>query len=172
MKTLLRPLLLLGLLLSTFQASSQIIVQGISPAPIVTSYGFSWADPGGGDWSSPDFNIPGTFIQDTLMLVEDGTPGTNPEGHPISQEGCNVLTNNLSGKIAVIYRNSCEFSLKALNAQNAGAVGVILINNQLATIGLGGGTYGISVNIPVVMINNADGAILVNEMGNGSVVML
>ena len=63
------------------------------------------------------------------MMVDDGLPETNAQGNPISAEGCNPLINNLTGKIAVIYRNTCEFGAKALNAQNAGAIGVIIIKN-------------------------------------------
>ena len=43
---------------------------------------------------------------DTLMFVDDGTPGSNPQGNPVAAEGCNPLVNNLTGKIAVIYRNT------------------------------------------------------------------
>ncbi len=169
MKSLL--FILVSSLLSV-SAMAQIVVQGISPAPIANNYAFSWADPAGGDWATPDFNIAGTCVEDTLMLVEDGTPGTNLQGNPISQEGCNPLINNLTGKIAVIYRNSCEFGLKALNAQNAGAVGVIIINNDAGVIGMAGGANGLNVTIPVVMLSNADGAALVAEMSNGPVVVL
>jgi hypothetical protein len=77
----------------------------------------------------------------------------------------------LTGKIAVIYRNTCNFSLKALNAQNAGAVGVIIINRDPEVVGMGAGTDAPSVTIPVVMLTNFDGATLVNEMANGPVVV-
>lgn len=170
MKTLL--LVLFGtLFLFSNLFSQQIIVNGVSPGSIAGAYNFTWADPGGFDWSTPDFNIPGTFVQDTLMLVEDGTPGTSSFGHPLSNEGCNTLTNNLNGKIAVVYRGGCEFSMKALMAQNAGAVGVIIINHSGDPIGMGGGTEGLNVTIPVVMISTLDGANIIAEMGNGPVVM-
>ena len=74
-------------------AHGQIAVKGISPGAIAGNYTFSWADPAGG-WGTPDFTVPNTWVEDTLMMVEDGTPGTNPQGNPISQEGCNPLTNN------------------------------------------------------------------------------
>jgi hypothetical protein len=171
MKTLLQFSTIIVVLIS-FNSKAQMVAQGISPAPIVNSYNFTWADPLGFDWSTPDFNIPGTFIQDTLMLVEDGSAGLNLQGNPISQEGCNTLINDLSGKIAVIYRNTCEFSTKALNAQNAGAIGVIIINKQSGVSGMAGGSSGLSVTIPVVMLSSIDGEILVTEMGFGPVVML
>ena len=154
----------------TFMSNAQVIVAGVSPQPIVANYTFTWADPGSG-WGTPDFNIPGTYVQDTLMLVDDGSQGTNAQGHPIAQEGCNPLINNLTGKIAVIYRNTCEFGMKALNAQNAGAVAVIVINRDPEVIAMGAGASGASVTIPVVMIQNSDGDAIVNQMASGAVVM-
>lgn len=152
-------------------AHGQIAVKGISPAAIAGNYTFSWADPAGG-WGTPDFTVPNTWVEDTLMMVEDGTPGTNPQGNPISQEGCNPLTNNLTGKIAVIFRNTCEFGAKALNAQNAGAVGVIIVNrNPGEWINMGPGANGATVTIPVVMLDFIDGMNIVQEMANGPVVM-
>ena len=118
----------LALCLATW-SFSQVIFSGISPASIAGNYNFSWAPPTAG-WGSPDFLVPGTFIQGELMIVEDGTPGTNPQGNPVSQEGCSPLTNNLTGKIAVVYRNTCEFGTKAKNAQDAGAIGVIVLNRD------------------------------------------
>ena len=126
-------LLSLTAVVAGFAAYGQVVVAGVSPAAIQGNYEFTTqancgAWPGetdDGTWgvlNNLDFNVAGTFIQDTLMLVEDGTPGTNPEGNPISQEGCDSLINDLTGKIAVIYRNTCAFTTKLLNAQNAGAV--------------------------------------------------
>jgi hypothetical protein len=146
----------------------QVIFSGISPESIAGNYNFSWAPPSAG-WGSPDFNTPGTFIQGTLKIVEDGTPGTNDQGHPISQEGCSPLTNDLTGKIAVVYRNTCEFGAKAKNAQDAGAIGVIVINRDPEVINMGAGADGANVTIPVVMLTNTDGAALVAEMTNGDV---
>ena len=151
--------------------NAQVIVAGVSPSNIVGNYANSWADPAGGDWTTPNFLIPGTFVEDTLMMVDDGSTGTNAQGNPISAEGCNPLINNLAGKIAVIYRNTCEFGAKALNAQNAGAIGVIIINRDPEVIQMGGGASGATVTIPVVMLSNTDGAILVNQMQSGPVVV-
>ncbi|MBM3418734.1 MAG: T9SS type A sorting domain-containing protein [Bacteroidetes bacterium] len=135
------------------------------------NYTHTWADPAGG-WGTPDFNIPGTFVEDTLMIVDDGSTGTNAQGNPISAEGCNPLINDLTGKIAVIYRNTCEFGVKALNAQTSGAVGVIIINrNPNEWINMGAGAQGANVTIPVVMLDLNDGQALVAEMLNGPVVV-
>ena len=167
MKKLLLTISAVALSAATY---AQVIVAGISPQSIVANYTHTWADPGSG-WGTPDFNIPGTYVQDTLMVVDDGSTGTNAQGNPISAEGCNPLINNLTGKIAVVFRNTCEFGMKALNAQNAGAVGVIVVNrNPGEVIAMGAGASGANVTIPVVMLDLNDGLSLIAEMANGPVV--
>ena len=127
-----KTLLLIGFLGMTLMAHSQVIFAVQSPSSIAGNYGFTWAPPSGG-WGTPDFLIPGTYVEDTLMFVDDSSAGTNPQGNPVSAEGCNPLVNDLTGKIAVIYRNTCEFGTKAMNAQNAGAVACIIINRDNRT---------------------------------------
>ena len=107
--------------------------------------------------STPDMTNPANAVQGILMMVEDGTPGTNPQGNPISQEGCNPLINDLSGKIAVIWRNTCNFDVKILNAQNAGAIGAIIINRQPGLVNMSPVNYGNLCTIPAVFIDNNDG---------------
>jgi len=43
--------------------------------------------------------------------------------------GCTAISTALTGKIAVIDRGVCTFSTKVRNAQAAGAVGVLIVNN-------------------------------------------
>ncbi|MFT7344090.1 MAG: hypothetical protein ACI9XP_000670 [Lentimonas sp.] len=154
----------------TFQSNAQIVARVVSPAGIAGNMDFEWAPPPG--WGSPDFNIPGTLVQDTLAFVEDGSPGTNPQGNPISQEGCNALINpsEIVGKIAILYRNVCEFGTKAKNAEDAGAVGVIIINRDEEAVGMGAGADGAGVTIPVVMIWGSQGATIKDAMADGPVV--
>lgn len=165
-------LLLLIVLSSGFMANSQVVFSGVSPASIQGNYDFAWADPAGGDWSCPDFLVPGTFVEDTLMIVDDGTPGLNLQGNPLSAEACNgPLINDLTGKIAVIYRNTCEFGYKALQAQDAGAVAAIIINREDEIVQMGGGVEGLNVTIPCVFVTSLTGNQLVTEMSNGPVVV-
>ncbi len=169
-----KTLLTLAIAASAFAANSQVACTGVSPSNISGDYAFEWADPGGNDWATPDFLTPGQFVQDTLAWAEDGTPGNSATyGHPISQEACNALDNNISdvsGKIAILYRGECEFGEKALNAENAGAVAVIIINHTGDPVGMGGGAQGLNVTIPVVMIGEQDGADVAAAMQNGPVV--
>jgi hypothetical protein len=46
----------------------------------------------------------------------------------VSSDGCSALS-GLAGAIALIPRGTCSFSIKIRNAQNAGAVGVVIRNN-------------------------------------------
>ena len=169
--------LILSLLVVTFAFASnaQVVVRGVSPVAIAYNFDFTWADPAGGDWSCPDFLIPNTFVQAPVMLVDDGTPGINEAyplpSHLLAEEACNPLVNDLTGKIAVFYRGSCQFGTKAFNAQTAGAVGAIIINHTGDAVGMAGGDDGLNVTIPMVMISQDGGAALVAEMMNGEVVM-
>jgi extracellular elastinolytic metalloproteinase len=77
-------------------------------------------------------------------------------------DGCTAITSNVAGQIAVIDRGTCEFGLKALNAQRARAAAVIIANNQGGTtvLVMGPGAVGSRVKIPAVMISQNDGAAL------------
>jgi hypothetical protein len=152
---------------------AQVICAVQSPANIAGNYDFTWADPPGG-WGTPDFLIPGTFVEDTLIMVNDGTPGTNATyGNLLAEEGCNPSpANAYAGKICVIRRNTCEFGTKAFEAQAAGAVAVIIVNRDPDVIGMGPGAQGANVTIPVVMLSSTDGQTLIDEMANGPVVCL
>lgn len=80
-------------------------------------------------------------------------------------DGCTPLTNasSLTNKIALIDRGNCEFSVKVLNAQQAGAAGVVIVNNGAsAPTAMGAGTSGASasVTIAAIMVAQADRAAL------------
>ena len=178
---------------TAFFASSQVVVVGVSPAAVQGNYTFAvqtdagWPSytpgqfPDSENWGMPlDFSVVGTYIQDTLVLVNDGTAGTDPNlGNPLSQEGCNPTAGNpYAGKIAVLRRNTCSFVNKALYAQNAGAIAVIVVDNiddaNLANNFMSAADTdpnGPLVTIPVVRISMSDGNHLINQMANGPVVM-
>ena len=164
--------LILSIVVATgsFVATSQVIFSAQSPASVAGLYSFT-SNGDGSSWGLLNLNNPADAITAELMLVEDGTPGTNLQGHPISQEGCSALNNDLTGKIAVIYRNTCSFGVKCLNAQTAGAIGVIIVNREPGLINMAGGAEGATVMIPVTFINDTDGAALISAMGSGPVVV-
>ena len=142
-------------MLSYIYSQAQLAVYCKTPASVAGSKVFTWAPPAG-NWGTPDLTIPENAITDTLMLVDDGTIGDSL--------ACNPLINDITGKIALLYRGACEFGVKAKNAQDAGAVGVIIINHSGAPVGMGPGAQGANVTIPVVMISTADGAAIGAEV--------
>ena len=150
---------------------AQINFNVLEPASVSGDYDFTWGMPENG-WGCPDFNVSNTYVLDTLMLVEDGTPGTNDQGNPISQEGCYPLTNDLSGKIAVCWRNTCLWYDKALNAQNAGAKALIIISRDDELVELGvQPPAGPDIIIPVTYIRFDDGMAIAEAMQSGPVVV-
>jgi subtilisin family serine protease len=68
---------------------------------------------------------------------------------------CGPIAENLAGKIALISRGTCDFSVKILNAQNAGAVGVVVVNREPGIIIMGQGTPP-QPTIPAYMVDLAD----------------
>ncbi|MEX2483269.1 MAG: PA domain-containing protein, partial [Brumimicrobium sp.] len=156
-------LLLFLSLTFTWALNAQVIFSGESPVSIQGSYDMTYTDPGGG-WGSPDLIDPTNSVLDTLVQFYDNTAGDSL--------GCfaAVNGNDVDGHIAVIYRGECEFGTKALNAQDAGAIACVIINNVPGgPVAMGAGADGANVTIPVVMIGDADGAILINEMQSNPV---
>lgn len=59
---------------------------------------------------------------------------------PSTSDACSPLTNNLAGQIALVDRGTCTFAVKVKNAQNAGAIAVLVADNAPGAppAGLGG----------------------------------
>lgn len=79
---------------------------------------------------------------------------------------------DLTGKIALIRRGDCEFGLKSFRAQQAGAIGVIILNRLYipdggGLVNMGAGAYGAQVNIPVVFLTREDGDIILEKLDAG-----
>jgi hypothetical protein len=106
------------------------------------------------------------ITEDLVLLVDEGID-------PDPNDGCESVTNasELAGKIAVIKRGTCEFGFKALLAESAGAIGVVVINNvEGAPIVMGGGDFGDQVTIPALMISDVTGAAIIAELEAGNTV--
>jgi hypothetical protein len=112
----------------------------------------------GTNWGEP-LNDPG--LQGTLELVNDGSESADL--------GCDALTGFTAGRIAMVRRGSCEFGTKALNAQNAGAIALVVVNNVggNGTIAMGAGVDGPSVTIPVAMVGNEHGDLVIARLQEG-----
>jgi PA domain len=74
--------------------------------------------------------------------------------------GCAPFVNaaDVSGRIALVDRGVCTFSVKALNAQAAGATGVLIGNNAGGSLTPGGD--GTGINIPVAGVLQATSTLL------------
>jgi len=115
-----------------------------------------------GDYAAiqASFGEPLTKITGNLVLVDDGTARA-------STLGCNPLVNSgeIAGNIAVIERGTCSFDIKVKNAENAGAIAVLVVNNVAgAPIIMGGDDY--TIYIPALMVSQADGQAIIAELGN------
>jgi len=100
----------------------------------------------------------------TTNMARRGTPTT-------TNDGCAALpAGSMAGKIVLIRRGTCSFYIKAWNAQQAGAAGVVLYNN---TTGLVSPTVAgtPAITIPVVAISQADGAATDARIAGGTVDM-
>jgi subtilisin-like proprotein convertase family protein len=72
---------------------------------------------------------------------------------------------SLTGKIALINRGTCSFVIKVKEAQIAGALAVIMVNNAAGAPIIMGGTDN-TITIPAVMISNVDGATFAAQIAN------
>jgi serine protease len=100
---------------------------------------------------------------------ENTTPISGQFVHAGLGKPADVAAVNLRGKFALISRGEIPFQDKALNAQNAGAIGVIIYNNAP---GLARGSVGDdgAVKIPAAMIEQSVGAEIVAELQKSLVV--
>ncbi len=103
-------------------------------------------------------------ITEDVVLVDDGSAAPT--------EGCQALVNGnvVDGKIALIDRGDCTFVEKVGNAEDAGAIAAIMCNNVPGAPITMGGTG--AVNIPSVMISQADCDVIKAQLDNGVVVTL
>ena len=92
----------------------------------------------------------GTVVAATDESNETGTSAT---------DACTALTNAsaVTGRIALIDRGNCPFVVKAKNAQDAGAIAMIVVDNVTASSPIVPGGSDPSVTIPVVGITKTDG---------------
>jgi hypothetical protein len=97
----------------------------------------------------PPLSLPG--VTGEVMPVVSQAGGTGPGCEPFN------LINQMAvaGKIALIDRGVCAFTVKVKNAQIAGAKGVVIANNVAGVApGLGGSDP--TITIPAVSISQAD----------------
>ena len=101
--------------------------------------------------------LPTTPIEGDVVYLGEGCRA-NPEDP-------NPITEDLTGKVALFIRGTCSFVEKSRNAQERGAIAVIIANNQANELNfpiiMGGD--GFDVSIPVMMTDYDDGQTLINN---------
>ncbi|HET9484756.1 MAG TPA: M36 family metallopeptidase [Xanthomonadales bacterium] len=103
--------------------------------------------------------------------LELGNDGSTGDGTGTVNDGCEPLVGFTPGKIALLDRGLCEFGVKVLNAEQAGAKGAIIANTLGREVGnaMGPGVVGGQVTIPSVMIGESNGTRLKQAMTQGTV---
>lgn len=99
----------------------------------------------------PALNSPG--VTGEVMPVVDSPGNIGLACNPLSAANAAAV----NGKIAVVDRGVCGFAVKVKNAQNAGAVGVIVVDNAAGSPPAGMGGTDATITIPSVRITLADG---------------
>lgn len=128
-----------------------------SPAIIAGNYDFGAASFG------PAITATGITGNVVLALDPNDASGTS------TTDGCSALTNAaaIAGNIAMIDRGNCGFTVKVLNAQNAGAIAVIIADNAAGSPPAGLGGADPAVTIPAVRVTLPDANAIKAQLGTG-----
>ena len=93
-----------------------------------------------------------------------GTTGNVAQSSPV--DGCSAFSSSLTGKIALIDRGTCTFVSKTKNAQNAGAIGVIIVDNVSNSTPPDMTGADSTITIPTISITQASGNTIKAQLGN------
>ena len=119
------------------------------------------------DFATMDASGNGIVPESPIAVIDFTAPTTTASA---SSAGCEAadFPASLAGKIAVIQRGTCDFGLKAKNAQDRGALGVLIFNE--GTIGdpdrqglINGTVEGYGVTIPALEATYTTGRYLVDH---------
>jgi hypothetical protein len=109
------------------------------------------------------------------LLTAGGISGSlllaNDAGGASLTDGCDAFPAGIfNSKIAVIDRGTCSFKTKTLNAQNANALAVVIVNNAAGSPAPGLGddaTVTTPITIPTISVTQSDGALIKAQLGTG-----
>ena len=96
-------------------------------------------------------------VSGLVVEVNDGV------SEPYTSDGCEepyVNAADLAGKIALIDRGGCLFEQKALYAEQAGAIGVIICNYQDEVMGMAGSAIIDNPTIPTISVSSGTCALI------------
>ena len=112
-------------------------------------------------------------IGNGLFGVFDPGDYTGKVAYTEPELACTDVTNDLGGRVALITRGECNFSLKTFNAQQAGAIAVIICNDAAlgedrgGTINMSNGNPELDITIPSVFLSKENCAELRAAVLNG-----
>jgi hypothetical protein len=141
---------------------------GVGNRTLTTTPAVAIADSIGASGYGPqEFDLPST----ALILANDGSTAvmTGTTGPGSVTDACQALPADVAGKVVVADRGGCNFPVKSVSAQNAGAVGIIVINNAAGNAAPSPGGVDQSVRIPLLGISKEDGDKLKAAMMAGAV---
>jgi subtilisin family serine protease len=109
-------------------------------------------------------------IEGDVILADDGEEVLGSGDPGTTSDACEPLINDteIDGKIAFIQRGGCDFDVKVRHAQDAGATAALIYNIAGDPIVMNGSPD--SIEIPALMIGQADGNLILAEIDAGNVV--
>jgi subtilisin family serine protease len=107
-------------------------------------------------------------IDAKLVLVDDDDDTLANGDAGTTFDACEEIANDddVSGNVAFIQRGGCTFEAKIVNAQEAGAIAVVVFNiagDPTVMTGVPG-----QADIPALMIGQADGNLILSELTSGN----
>lgn len=147
---------------SVDNANATVPADGMSPrlqfyvwnAPAIASLVYSGQpyDVGVAGFGPNAFNVTGEVV-----VTNDGSG--------VPTDGCEAPTIPVAGKILLVDRGQCSFGQKAENAESAGAIGLVLVNNMPGPPPAMPGNA--MVSIPVLSLSQTDGGALAQQIASG-----
>jgi hypothetical protein len=110
-------------------------------------------------------DITSTTVSGNVVQALDPADGAGP----LTTDACSALTNAaaVAGNIALVDRGTCGFVVKVKNAQDAGAIGVIVADNVAGGPPAGMAGVDPTIVIPSVRVMIQDGNRIKAELANG-----
>jgi Zn-dependent M28 family amino/carboxypeptidase len=119
----------------------------------------------GENFDTMEFSGNGAVSGKSIVSIDFTEPTTTASASSSGCEASDFPAGGIADKVALIQRGTCDFGLKVVNAQAAGAVGVIIFNE--GTLGdpdrnglIGGTLGGYTINVPVLETTYAAGRLL------------
>jgi hypothetical protein len=105
--------------------------------------------------------LSGTGVTGFVVAVQNAVPTG------IGSDGCSAIVNDVAGRIALIDRGTCTFAVKVKNAQEAGAIAVLIADNVLALPPSGLAGVDPTITSPSGRIGLPDGNAIKANLGEG-----